>query len=187
MSLKTSITLLGIIVVTADPNGTFATTPVRNAKVAEHHRINNTQDKGTIDNGPLFPAVKEGKYGFINIHGQFVIPPSFTAARAFSEGLAAVYVGGESYLESFNGSQYIEHERGKWGYIDRTGAIVIPPQFGSAAPFSEGLALVTLAKDSKARPLDEWLVAARPLNPTATDEELTEYWMKKYDKEQPAG
>jgi hypothetical protein len=31
---------------------------------------------------------------------------------------------------------------GKWGYIDRTGTIVIPPQFGFAGSFSEGLARV---------------------------------------------
>ncbi len=29
---------------------------------------------------------------------------------------------------------------GKWGYIDRTGQVVIPPRFERAGPFSEGLA-----------------------------------------------
>src|SRR5947207_15985085 len=32
---------------------------------------------------------------------------------------------------------------GKWGFIDRTGKIVIPLQFDSANDFHEGLALVT--------------------------------------------
>jgi hypothetical protein len=32
---------------------------------------------------------------------------------------------------------------GKWGYADRSGAMVIRPQFDSAAPFSEGLARVS--------------------------------------------
>lgn len=187
MSLKTSIMLLGTIVMTADPNGTSATTPAGNVKADEDSHINNTKDEGTIDNGPLFPAVKEGKYGFINVHGQFVIPPSFTAAHAFSEGLAAVYVGGASYLDEFDGSSYINHEKGKWGYIDRTGAMVIPPQFSSAKPFSEGLALVSLPKDLKAPSLEEYLVAARPLNPSYSDAEITEYWRRKYDKGQPAG
>ena len=31
---------------------------------------------------------------------------------------------------------------GKWGYINRTGEVVIKPQFDSAEPFAEGLALV---------------------------------------------
>jgi hypothetical protein len=35
----------------------------------------------------------------------------------------------------------IQHD-GKWGYIDRSGEIVIKPQFDSAEPFAEGLALV---------------------------------------------
>jgi hypothetical protein len=33
---------------------------------------------------------------------------------------------------------------GKYGYIDRSGKMVIPPKFGSADPFSEGLAMVQL-------------------------------------------
>src|SRR5215472_13961814 len=33
-------------------------------------------------------------------------------------------------------------EHGRWGYIDQTGRIVIPPQFDGADPFSEGLAQV---------------------------------------------
>jgi hypothetical protein len=32
--------------------------------------------------------------------------------------------------------------KGKWGYIDQTGQMVIPPQFGFACRFSEGLATV---------------------------------------------
>lgn len=33
---------------------------------------------------------------------------------------------------------------GKYGYMDRTGKIVISPQFGCADPFSEGLARVSI-------------------------------------------
>ena len=33
-------------------------------------------------------------------------------------------------------------EGGRWGYIDKTGRIVIPPQYDSADPFFEGLAQV---------------------------------------------
>ena len=36
------------------------------------------------------------------------------------------------------------HKDGKWGYIDRSGRIVIPPRFESAQRFSEGLASVAL-------------------------------------------
>ena len=34
----------------------------------------------------------------------------------------------------------------KYGYIDRSGKMVIPPQFKDAGPFSDGLARVLLGK-----------------------------------------
>jgi hypothetical protein len=37
---------------------------------------------------------------------------------------------------------HAEQASGPWGYIDKTGKIVIPLQFVSALPFSEGLAAV---------------------------------------------
>jgi WG repeat protein len=58
----------------------------------------------------------------------------FDAARAFSDGLAAVKVGG------------------KWGYIDTKGTLVIKPRFDeisgtSRGVFFEGLAVVDIAQD----------------------------------------
>jgi hypothetical protein len=41
---------------------------------------------------------------------------------------------------------HAERESGPWGYIDKTGKIVIPLQFEAAQPFSEGLAAVKLDK-----------------------------------------
>src|SRR5262249_22741119 len=56
----------------------------------------------------------------------------FRDCGTFSDGLAPVQVD----------------ER--WGYIDKEGAIVIKPEFIAADPFSEGLAFVTIAPESKA-------------------------------------
>ena len=53
-----------------------------------------------------------------------IIEPTFSWAESFSDGLAAVYTDDG------------------WGYIDRTGRMVIPPRFIQAGPFSEGLAPV---------------------------------------------
>ena len=52
-------------------------------------------------------------------------------AGDFSEGLAVVGVGENDDVM-------------KYGYIDKTGAWVIPPQFWLANPFSEGLARVAV-------------------------------------------
>lgn len=59
---------------------------------------------------------------------KFQIKPQFKYAQDFSDGLAGVYIGND--------------EDGKWGYIDKTGSMVIAPQFSDARPFLDGLALV---------------------------------------------
>jgi len=53
-----------------------------------------------------------------------VTATAFSAAESFSEGLAAVKIDD------------------KWGYIDRSGKIVIEPLFGLAMKFRNGLAVV---------------------------------------------
>ncbi len=61
---------------------------------------------------------------FIDIHGQRVTE-FFDDAESFSEGLAAIRVNG------------------LWGFIDKTGAVVIPPSYNLVSgPFSEGYAPV---------------------------------------------
>jgi len=64
------------------------------------------------------------RYGFLDRTGNELIPPIYEEAQAFSEGLAAVKIGG------------------LWGYIDTFGRMAIPAVFGRARPFSEGLAAV---------------------------------------------
>ncbi len=65
-----------------------------------------------------------GRYGFVDTSGYWIIHPKYESASSFSEGLAAA----EYY--------------GKWGYIDKTGHWIIQPEFSEAKPFSEGLACV---------------------------------------------
>src|SRR3990170_1437960 len=74
----------------------------------------------------LFPIEQNGKWGFIDKTGKYVINPQFDYVFSFSEGLARVRLGG------------------KWGFIDKTGKYVINPQFDGADSFSEGLARVML-------------------------------------------
>jgi hypothetical protein len=77
------------------------------------------------------------EYGFVDTDGRMVIGPKYSAALPFSEGLAAVEVGGEKGSEAL---RYVDG--GKWGFIDKTGRMVIDPNFSYAGPFSEGLAAV---------------------------------------------
>lgn len=76
--------------------------------------------------GGIVASEVDGKWGYVDDSGKFVIKPRFDMAYCFSDyGLARVEVGD------------------KWGYIDKTGKIVIEPQFDDALPFSDdGLARV---------------------------------------------
>jgi len=163
-------------------NVDMATSATTNAEKAKHGNkppASNREIERTTYDGPLFPAVKDGKYGFINIKGAFVIPPIFTSVQYFSEGLAAVNVGGRSYIDSSpQAGQRISSEHGKWGYIDRTGEMKIPPQFSEARDFHEGLALVAVGDERPS--LEEFLEKAAPLNPDYSEWELTKAWRKEY-------
>ena len=57
-------------------------------------------------------------WGFVGTRCQIAVRPTFANARNFSCGLAAV-----------------EDDRGKWGYINKAGDMVIPCQFESAGDF----------------------------------------------------
>jgi len=67
------------------------------------------------------------KYGYLNIVGREVIPPSFSRAWNFSDFLAEARVDRES------------------GFIDKGGHFVLPPQFSAAGPFKDGLAVIKKA------------------------------------------
>jgi hypothetical protein len=75
----------------------------------------------------------DGKWGCVNEKGETVIGFKFTGPSYFSEGLAPVTVADSNAPPDFPGSM---------GYIDKTGALVIAPQFSLAWNFSGGLARV---------------------------------------------
>lgn len=99
---------------------------------------------GIADDGAyapeLYPIVKG--WGYVNQQGAFVITPQFDWALAFSEGLAAVKVGGR--WEKDERKRIRDYVGGRWGYIDKTGHFVVQPQFHDAGSFSDGLAPVKL-------------------------------------------
>lgn len=71
-------------------------------------------------------AIKQnGKWGYINTHGEIVIPCQYKFALDFSEGLAAV-----------------DNEKGEAGFINKVGNLVIPHNYDFANDFKESLAAV---------------------------------------------
>ena len=72
---------------------------------------------------------KEEKWGFVDITGDVKIQPMFSATGDFTEGLCAVV-----------------NDRGKCGYIDKKGTLVINYQFDLAQPFMYGVAPVCMGK-----------------------------------------
>lgn len=86
-------------------------------------------------------AVKmDGKWGYIDRSGTWVIEPHFLDARAFSDGLAPVRQ--ETLVETEDGGL---KEMKRWGFINVEGEAAIDWQFHQALPFSEGLAAVAVA------------------------------------------
>ncbi|WP_291782837.1 WG repeat-containing protein [Cecembia sp.] len=77
-------------------------------------------------NEGLFPALKDGKYGFIDKSGNWIIPAQFDGVKKFTEGLAAF------------------QENGQWGVIDRQGQIISRAIFNHVADFKRGFAVVKI-------------------------------------------
>lgn len=102
---------------------------------------------GTFSEG-LADVCKDGLIGFINKKGELVIPCQYVDLYngcGFSEGLVGVSIDG--------GQAGILDD--KWGYIDKTGNIVIPFQEGlTGAPFSSGLTTIYKASTTKRMALE---------------------------------
>ncbi|MFN3405785.1 MAG: WG repeat-containing protein [Cytophagaceae bacterium] len=122
----------------------------------------------------IAPAQQNGKWGYVNTKGEWVIPPTYVYAKPFNNGLAEVkmYAEGKARiglinkenklvteLKGYNISKYSEgllvfKEGELYGYMDTTGNKVIPAQFNYCAPFREGKAAVTF-KDGKIGYIDK--------------------------------
>jgi hypothetical protein len=92
-------------------------------------RLQPSQDASSFSEG-LAAVSRDGRWGYIDASGAWVIPPRFAAVEKFSEGLAVVMTGEYS------------NETTRFGFIDRTGKFVIAPRFDLATSFSDGVAAV---------------------------------------------
>jgi len=68
-------------------------------------------------------------WGYIGIGGDWTIKPKFSRAYPFSEGLAAIDVSSNEKTP-------------KIGYIDKSGSIVIEPDFTIGGMFHDGICWV---------------------------------------------
>jgi DNA-binding transcriptional regulator/RsmH inhibitor MraZ len=91
----------------------------------------------------LLPIEVKDKWGYVDRAGKIVIEPKFEDGESFREGLAPVKVRGEVVWCPPDSSGNRSGSSMMWGYIDKTGRIVIPQVFNYAEPFSEGLAAVS--------------------------------------------
>ena len=83
-------------------------------------------------------------YGFIDKTGKEVIPLNYyVQAYDFNEGLAAVW-GGDYQIYDEKGGWPTYGDDCRWGFIDKTGKLVIPFKYDECRSFSEGLAAVRL-------------------------------------------
>lgn len=116
--------------------------------------------------GGLAPVLKQpqGKWGYINKSGKFVIEPRFEKAFDFSEGLARVVINGHTGFidragrlavqpeydfvdwprRNFSDGMAAVSKHGKWGYVDNTGKEVIKPEFDESSDFTDGFAVVNV-------------------------------------------
>ncbi|CAG5085900.1 WG repeat-containing protein [Parvicella tangerina] len=76
------------------------------------------------------PRQLEGKWGFVNDKGEWVVKAKYDEVKPFSEDLAAV------------------RKKDKWGFIFESGKWAIKPRFSKVTSFSEGKAGVVWLKKS---------------------------------------
>ena len=122
---------------------------------------------GSISEGLINYRNPDGLWGFADLEGQTVIEPEWNYAYGFKGGIARVFTGltkdngmpqeglygyvkrdgariRPQWLDACDFSEGLAAVRqgGKWGFIDESGALVIPCQWDYVGSFSNGRALV---------------------------------------------
>ena len=113
-----------------------------------------------------------GRRGFIDHSGNVVIPAEWIDACPFHEGFAVVCTGGIMKPNAILGGRELLSSR-KYGYLDRTGRLLIPGKFDLASSFSGGRAVVLIGADCRRMRhgyIDVGGNPVIPLNLTATSD-----------------
>lgn len=107
----------------------------------------------------LLAVELDGKWGYINNKGKFIIPALYDKAGAFYEGEAIVNVGGKAQLINKDGKfvldDYVDvlyrddetklliyRKNGRSGLMSASGKVLSEALFDSLSPFSEGYAII---------------------------------------------
>lgn len=114
-------------------------------------------DVGHFHEG-IAPALSEGKWGFVDRSGKWVVKPGFDEVQTGSGGRFGVRVGGvwgflntagkvavEPVYEAvkpFSSGMAAVRKNGKWGYIDPAGTMVEEPIYTFAGEVSNGFRFV---------------------------------------------
>ncbi|GHT01743.1 hypothetical protein AGMMS50276_30410 [Synergistales bacterium] len=142
----------------------------KTGKILKTFDIGHISVMGLMSDGLAGFYDRRNGVGFMNIAGQIVIPPQFSYADDFHEGLAAVQrkdhgwayidktgrviIDAKAYkgIKLFSeGLAAVGNETsifsGKWGFIDKTGKQVTNIIYKRVRPFSEGLAMVAVGSN----------------------------------------
>lgn len=108
----------------------------------------------------LAPVRVNGTYGYIDQTGTVVISPAYDLALLFYDGQAKVFLDGKPYFIDKKGAITFQHtyqdissfdhhsfaiattQSGKYGVINRRGALIVDTVFQKINPFNDGLAVV---------------------------------------------
>ena len=112
-----------------DRGGRFVIPPRFNTDFDfRRNSTNFSEGLASLSEGLRPTVVEEAKFVYVDKRGEIVLRTDYFYAGAFREGRAAVY----------------DAERDKWGFIDGSGAAVIPVRYDLASDFSDGLACVAI-------------------------------------------
>lgn len=108
-------------------------------ELPRHHQIEISADMPLKSFREYRGVHEHDLWGFKDINGKEVIPAQYIDVEGFSEGLATVLPDNSTVRTALG--DIIKDGTG-FGYIDKTGNMVIAPQFSKAEPFKNGLARV---------------------------------------------
>lgn len=120
-------------------------------------------------NEGIAPIKKDGKWGYINLQGEIIVPCEYEVAYSFSDDVGVLATADNSLvaIADINGhitkvetklkidNRFAEFSEGlllvtdgqKWGYLNKLGRLSIECKYLFALPFNEGLAGVTIDSD----------------------------------------